>query len=244
MNSLRPLVLALALVPPTLAAESWLAGPGPWQRAVEALAHGRFAEAAALQAELPPGTPRAAWLTELLTDREDGDTPHASPVARTYSHHNIWLFVRREGASPAGVAAAFERADHAYRDALAAPGPIPEELRWAYAGLLHDGGRGAEAARLIESTRAQAPYPSWGVEGPPDPAAAATMNLGRVMLFAYYHCARGDRERTLDFLRVAARADYEYVRSWSLRSDDFAALAGDPGFEQLFERVPETELDE
>ena len=107
-------------------------------------------------------------------------------------------------------------------------------MRWAYAGLLHDGDQAMGADEFLDRTTEGAVIRA-AAEGPPA-AQAGRYTLGFQMLVAYFHGARGEPEAAMAYLLAARRRDPAYVNDWVRRSDDFWTLRNHPEFQRHFAR--------
>lgn len=244
-------LLTLALVAgasPRARAAGWLGTPSSYEQAVQAMAAARWDEARRLIAAASASEGRVLWVRRLLSEHaraearsgyedhpRDPEQAALDPrlaVAHCYAHHNIFLFLRTQEVAPALVTEAAVRAEQIYRSWIGEAAQVDEGLRWAYAGLLHELGRGSDAEHFLARTAAGSSW-QWSRGGPPA-AAASRFELGFQMLLAYYHTARGDHDGALGFLEAAARREDPYVRAWAVESDDFYRLRDDPRFRRLF----------
>lgn len=225
---------ALALAP-ALPASSWLSGPSTYQQAVQAAAEARWDDARQLAEAADASEGRVDWLLELLDGREQADEAGARPMAATFGHHNLYLFLRAEGVAAELVDGAYARAVQAYqgtfqREARDPGYQVPWAVEWTYLALLFEGDRMDDARAFIEARFS----PGLSLEGP-DPARAASLSVHQRMIAAYVHTARGDHDAALSFLKAASEDSPFYAQDWAVRSDDFAALKGDARFRALFD---------
>lgn len=249
MRSGQRLLLILLLgLPLRVGATGWLTGPSSYRQAVLAMAASRWQEAQTLIDAARPQEGRVDWVQNLLRERREAEVSSGyrlfelsgevsrlrltRAVGHCYAHHNLYLFLRREGVEESLLQDAFDRAEHVYRVwRRAYEEKIPDSIRWAYAALLYEGGRGSEVARLLEETRGEGTLPH-GPEGP-TAAEAGRFQLGFQMLQAYFHTARRDHPTALAYLEAAHRSGGATVLGWIRESDDFWALRDDPRFQRL-----------
>jgi len=211
-------------------AGSWLTGSSAYEQAIAATAAARWGEAARLveAATAAAEEGRVDWLRRLLEERAEGEASGRA-VAHAYAYHNFFNDTGTTETSDALVAEAAARAEEVYQRYLGSSRRVDEALRWAYAGLLHELDREAEAAAFLRRTGEASSW-RWSAGGPPG-SSAGVFTLGYQMLLAYYHTARGDADAAMDFLEAARRRDPVRVVQWARESDDFWRLRDDPRYQ-------------
>jgi hypothetical protein len=168
------------------------------------------------------GRDRSHWIVrqlEYLEVRFQGDTDldvrsTATALELGIPLHNLMIATRELGAE--GWKKLAPLAERAYAAGLA---DEAQDLTVAscHAGLL------TELGRADEADRAFAP-----------PASPDALDPIDVINVAYYHAARRDRARTLEWLRHAMAADPAETRTWAAQSDDLNAYRGDAEFRFVF----------
>lgn len=168
------------------------------------------------------GRDRSRWVLrqlEYLEVRFQGDTDldvrsTATALELGIPLHNLMIVTRELGAE--GFKKLAPLAERAYAAGLA---DEAKDLTVAscHAGLLTELGRGAEADRAF------AP-----------PASPDDLDPIDVINVAYYHAAKRDRARTLEWLRYAMAADPAETRTWAAQSDDLNRYRSDPEFAFVF----------